>query len=288
MGIDLRFHHVKKGNRQAPKSEDPYLLLLVKVGSACTVALGHADFGLALPLLGEEDRFPIQQGHPQEAIYEQGELIDCFETHPAHVSKINRPPISISRIVKETVNSNPDNEKIVVAVGAILDDERLPTVPKITVAALRFSTAARERITAAGGECLTLDQLALRAPTGSNTVLLRGKRNAREAVKHFGGPLKGGKPYVASKGRKFERARGRRKVGQVLPGRVHANVNRVVEGFQDQVNPQVNGFIWRMRMSALGCMAGLMWYSCFECNDSFHISGEISQTAGAEMSYVVH
>jgi large subunit ribosomal protein L18e len=32
MGIDLRYHHVKKGNRQAPKSEDPYLLLLVKVG----------------------------------------------------------------------------------------------------------------------------------------------------------------------------------------------------------------------------------------------------------------
>jgi large subunit ribosomal protein L18e len=33
MGIDLRYHHVKKGARQAPKSEDPYLLLLVKVGS---------------------------------------------------------------------------------------------------------------------------------------------------------------------------------------------------------------------------------------------------------------
>lgn len=31
MGIDIRHHHVKKGNRQAPKSEDPYLLLLVKV-----------------------------------------------------------------------------------------------------------------------------------------------------------------------------------------------------------------------------------------------------------------
>ena len=32
------------------------------------------------------------------------------------------------------------------------------------------------------------------------------------AVKHFGGPLKGGKPYVRSKGRKFEKARGRRSV----------------------------------------------------------------------------
>jgi large subunit ribosomal protein L18e len=44
---------------------------------------------------------------------------------------------------------------------------------------------------AAGGEALTLDQLALRAPTGSNTLLLRGPKNAREAVKHFGfGPHK--------------------------------------------------------------------------------------------------
>jgi large subunit ribosomal protein L18e len=33
MGIDIRHHHVKKGNRAAPKSEDPYLLLLVKVGN---------------------------------------------------------------------------------------------------------------------------------------------------------------------------------------------------------------------------------------------------------------
>lgn len=30
-GIDLKAHHVKKAQRAAPKSEDPYLLLLVKV-----------------------------------------------------------------------------------------------------------------------------------------------------------------------------------------------------------------------------------------------------------------
>jgi len=36
------------------------------------------------------------------------------------------------------------------------------------------------------GEVLTFDQLALRAPTGTNTLLLRGKRLAREACKHFG------------------------------------------------------------------------------------------------------
>ena len=66
----------------------------------------------------------------------------------------------------------------------------------------------------AGGEILTFDQLALAAPTGSNCVLLRGPKNAREAVKHFGAPGVPGshaKPFVRSKGRKFEKARGRRK-----------------------------------------------------------------------------
>lgn len=33
MGIDIVHHHVRKGNRTAPKSADPYLLLLVKVGA---------------------------------------------------------------------------------------------------------------------------------------------------------------------------------------------------------------------------------------------------------------
>lgn len=61
----------------------------------------------------------------------------------------------------------------------------------MTVAALRFTATARARLLAAGGEAITLDQLALRAPTGSNTLILRGPKNAREAVKHFGfGPHK--------------------------------------------------------------------------------------------------
>ena len=67
----------------------------------------------------------------------------------------------------------------------------------------------------AGGEILTFDQLALTAPTGSNTLLLRGPKSHREAVKHFGPapgvPHSHTKPYVRSKGKKFEKARGRRK-----------------------------------------------------------------------------
>lgn len=104
------------------------------------------------------------------------------------MSRINRPPVSISRI---TGQFKGQEEKIVVVVGTITDDNRLLQVPKMTVAALRFTATARARIQAAGGEAITLDQLALRAPTGSNTLLLRGPKNAREAVKHFGfGPHK--------------------------------------------------------------------------------------------------
>jgi ribosomal protein L18E len=105
------------------------------------------------------------------------------------MSRINRPPVSISRIVANT--SEKSNNKIIVVVGTVTDDNRLLTVPKLTIAALRFTATARARILAAGGEVLTLDQLALKAPTGSNTLLLRGPKNAREAVKHFGfGPHK--------------------------------------------------------------------------------------------------
>ena len=135
-----------------------------------------------------------------------------------YMSKINRPPVSVSRVIylsrhQGGVAKDPsETPKTVVVVGPITDDNRLLEVPKLSVAALRFTHSARARIEAAGGEALTLDQLAMRAPTGSNTVLIRGRKNAREAVRHFGfGPHRHKKPYVRSKGPKFEQARGRRK-----------------------------------------------------------------------------
>lgn len=105
------------------------------------------------------------------------------------MSRMNRPPVSISRIAANV--SEQSRDKTVVVVGTVTDDQRLLKVPKLTVAALRFTKTARARIVATGGEVITLDQLALRAPTGSNTILLRGPKNAREAFKHFGfGPHK--------------------------------------------------------------------------------------------------
>ncbi|KAI0316126.1 60S ribosomal protein L18 [Amylostereum chailletii] len=180
MGIDIAKHHVKKGVRTAPASEDPYLLLLVKLY-----------------------RFLARRTDSK---------FNKVILHRLFLSKINRPPVSLSRIIKETTNVDDLSSKIIVQVGTVTDDVRILDIPKLSVAALRFTQSAKERILKAGGEVLTLDQLATRAPTGSNTVLLRGKRNTREAVKHFGmGPHKHKKPYTVSKGRKFERARGRRK-----------------------------------------------------------------------------
>ncbi|KAF4636999.1 hypothetical protein G7Y89_g1095 [Cudoniella acicularis] len=178
LGIDLDAHHVRNTHRKAPKSDNVYLKLLVKLY-----------------------RFLARR---TDSSFNKVVLRRLF------MSRINRPPVSISRIVANT--SEKSNNKTIVVIGTVTDDNRLLTVPKLSVAALRFTATARARIIAAGGEVLTLDQLALRAPTGSNTLLLRGPKNAREAVKHFGmGPHKHKKPYVESKGRKFEKARGRRR-----------------------------------------------------------------------------
>jgi large subunit ribosomal protein L18e len=102
---------------------------------------------------------------------------------------------------------------VIVVIGTVTDDVRMLEVPKLSICALRVTETARARILKAGGEVITLDQLALRAPTGENTLLLQGPRKSREAQKHFGAagvPGSHVKPFVRSKGRKFEKARGRR------------------------------------------------------------------------------
>lgn len=54
-------------------------------------------------------------------------------------------------------------------------------VPAMKVTALRFTETARARIEKAGGECLTFDQLALRAPLGQNTVIIAARFLFRRA-----------------------------------------------------------------------------------------------------------
>jgi len=123
---------------------------------------------------------------------------------------MHRPPLSLSKLAKFMKGKEG---KVAAIVGTVTDDVRLHNVPALKVCALRFTETARARIVKAGGQCMTFDQLALSAPTGQGVVLLRGPKNSREVNKHFGAagvPDSHAKPYVQSKGRKFEKARGRR------------------------------------------------------------------------------
>ncbi|CCO18203.1 predicted protein [Bathycoccus prasinos] len=178
-GIDLEAGgRNKKTKRTSQKSENVYLALLVKLY-----------------------RFLARR---TDSKFNQTVLKRLF------MSKTNRPPLSLSKLAKFMKGKEG---KVACVVGTITDDVRMFEVPKLTVCALRFTATARARIVKAGGECLTFDQLALKAPTGEGVVLLRGPKNSREAVKHFGAPgvpHSHAKPYVQHKGRKFEKARGRR------------------------------------------------------------------------------
>merc|ERR1711868_194715 len=84
------------------------------------------------------------------------------------MSKINRPPLSLARLVRN-LKKKDNADKLAVCVGTVTNDLRIFDVPKMTLCALRVTEKARERILKAGGEIITFDQLALRAPTGKGT-----------------------------------------------------------------------------------------------------------------------
>ncbi|KAK3762124.1 hypothetical protein RRG08_024934 [Elysia crispata] len=182
MGIDICHKYDRKVRRTEPKSQDIYLRLLVKL-YRFLARRTNANFNKVI-------------------------LKRLF------MSRTNRPPISISKLAR-MMKKEGRADKIAVVVGAITDDIRIHKLPKLKICALRVTEGARGRILKAGGEIITFDQLALRAPKGQNTVLIQGARKARKAYKHFGlapgVPHSHSKPIVRSKGRKFERARGRRK-----------------------------------------------------------------------------
>merc|ERR1712076_265060 len=176
MGIDLNHKKDRKAVRKGTKSDDLYLNMLVKLY-----------------------RFLARR---TDSKFNKILLKRLF------MSRTNRPPLSLSRL-----STNVKEGKTIVVVGTVTNDTRLQTVPKMKIAALRVTETARKRILEAGGEIITLDQLAQQAPLGQNTLLLQGPRHARDAVKHRGAPgvpKSHTKPYVRSSGRKFERARGRR------------------------------------------------------------------------------
>ena len=126
------------------------------------------------------------------------------------MSRVNRPPLGLARCLRYM---REKEGKIAVVVGTVTDDVRLAgvTIAPLKIAALRFTEGARARIVKAGGECLTFDQLALMRPTGTDTVLVRGRRTARVANRYFGNPGTPGsstRPRVRSEGRKVRGGRG--------------------------------------------------------------------------------
>lgn len=172
---------MRNSHRKAPKSDNAYLKLLVKLYRF----LARKSQRPRLPIVPPAARLLIasQTTGRTDSAFNKVVLRRLF------MSRINRPPVSLSRVKANLKNGN--DKKTIVVVGTITDDNRLLEVPKVQIAALRFTATARARILAAGGSALTLDQLALEKPTGANTLLLRGPKNNREAVKHFGfGPHK--------------------------------------------------------------------------------------------------
>ena len=135
-------------------------------------------------------------------------------------SRVNRSPVSLSKLAKlsqrkQVTEAEKNKQEIIFAVvGTVTDDVRMIDIPSMRICALKFTEKARERILASKGKCITFDQLAVNRPKGESVILVRGSRD-REAKKHFGPPpgVPGShaKPYVRSKGRKFEQARGKRR-----------------------------------------------------------------------------
>jgi large subunit ribosomal protein L18e len=181
MGIDLkgRSRRTTPG-RQSVKTDNPYVRLLIKLFKFLARRTGSKFNETIVKRLMTSNR--------------------------------NRAPLSLSKLVE---HMKPYTGKTAVVVATITDDSRMFDLPAMTVVALKFTETARARIVNAGGECLTLDQYATRSPKGTNAVLLRGPTHARTAERYFGKapgtPGSTTRPRVRSKGRKFEKARGRRK-----------------------------------------------------------------------------
>ncbi|PAA81527.1 hypothetical protein BOX15_Mlig025524g5 [Macrostomum lignano] len=180
MGVDICHKNDRKVRRTNPKSDDVYLRLLVKLY-----------------------RFLARR---------TGAKFNKIILRRLFMSRANRGPLSLARLGRMLRKPNREG-RIVVTVGTVTNDSRVQSVPEVTLCALRVTEKARARLLAAGGEIITFDELARRAPKGQNTLLVQGTRK-RAAQRHFGRPPgvphSHTKPVVRSKGRKFEKARGRR------------------------------------------------------------------------------
>lgn len=177
MGIDFVVGAKKRTSRRTcPKSKNPYLNIL---HSAYATVKRHTD-----------SKF--------------NEIV----TQRISLSRTNRPPMSLSNLSR--LMADKDGHTAVV-VATVTNDERFDQIPKMTVAALRFTATARARIERAGGRCMTMDELLVEKPTGTGCILLQGKRSHRKVAKSFGAAGRPGhvKPKGTHKVNNRRGARGR-------------------------------------------------------------------------------
>ena len=102
-GVDIRHNKDRKVRRTAPKSDDIYLRLLVKLY-----------------------RFLARR---TDAKFNDIVLRRLF------MSKINRPPISIARLIRK-MKGEDRADKIAVVVGTVTNDLRIFKIPKLKVSAV--------------------------------------------------------------------------------------------------------------------------------------------------------
>nr|BAG56896.1 unnamed protein product [Homo sapiens] len=100
MGVDIRHNKDRKVRRKEPKSQDIYLRLLVKLY-----------------------RFLARRTN---STFNQVVLKRLF------MSRTNRPPLSLSRMIRKMKLPGREN-KTAVVVGTITDDVRVQEVPKLKV-----------------------------------------------------------------------------------------------------------------------------------------------------------
>ena len=106
MGIDIKHNNKRKVLRTEPKSDDIYLRLLVKLY-----------------------RFLARR---TDAKFNKIVLKRMF------MSRTNRPPLSLSRLVRHMKKSGRDG-KTAVVVGTITNDIRIHNIPKLKVCALHVT-----------------------------------------------------------------------------------------------------------------------------------------------------
>lgn len=159
MGIDLKDRgRTKSTRRKVLKSDNPYLKLLVELYQFLARRTGSAFNKVVAKRLMMAQRFKAPVSLSKAAEHMKGQtdktavvvgtvtstICFLFDPHGLQQSIVS---------LWLCVNSS--------------DDIRLLDVPPMQICALRFTETARARIIAAGGACLTFDQLALRAPRGT-------------------------------------------------------------------------------------------------------------------------